>query len=1084
MYYLRFTTLFCLLILLSGFTLAQIQTTAAQSGVDSLLVTATATLTNTPNPTSTQINTPTPDGPTPTPPNGTTTPIPSGCNQSPSSQSMRHGSALDVTNLDAPIQISPQRSLAAMLNADGTLDLSSGFSGTLDANGWQMTTNDNGAPRFSPAGLSVAGDENWDGRFGKPGISGSYGDKIYAIAIDGQDVYIGGTFSKVGGDLSANNIVRWDGERFSALGSGVQGGSYDSAVYAIHIQGDTVYVAGKFTQAGTIAAKSIAKWNKNNGQWMHVGNGVGPQVDGYDDPSINALTTIGNDLYVGGVFTTIDSLPAFGIARFNLTTSVWSPLGCGLGQTNYNSVVAGKVHAFAASATGKLYVGGEFALASNGNSTAIPVAGIAEWNTTTQQWAALGSLINCDCSKTVTAVTLHDHLLYMATKIEQDYQDSYVIDQWDTTTRQWSRITDQLGDRYAKIDTLAVYSGSLYVGGVFNVIGGIAANNLARYELTNRSWSAIGGNIKNGYSDGSIATLATGNQHLYIGGEFETIGDQVFYHLAAFDGVTLAAFGKGVLQYSYSGIDGVYAMAVHDKSGLAFIGGEFSHIGEQAAKNIALWDGTAWKTIGNADKPVWAMAIYRDDLYVGGEFTTIGGITANHIARWNLIEQKWYALGGGVNGDVYALSFAPDGTLYASGKFSNAGNAAGAVALWDTTKNTWSAIEVSFYYDTSNCLFSNHDCVVWALAAETDGVTIGGGFDGVCVDASCSRYYPVNHILYWHRATNKLLKLGDGVNGKVFALALAEDGLYVGGDFERAGTSAAHDIAKMDWDGNWSGLGNGIGGCTDYLSIGVRSLYVAGKDVYVGGCFSNAGSATANNIARWNIQTQEWAAFGSGLQVRFAGGIFPSRHKDGVKAITAYSTTLYAGGSIIKAGENPSYGIALWTLPEPVPSVTPMPTAMPTLTPTTIVTPTTQPTDPATPAATQTPIPTATHAPKLNAQSTTTGAPGSRFVFTGEGFPPNQQVSVSLLKTEISAADSTQSLTSTIQSDANGRVSFTLITPATLAAGNYLLAVGTVSTSITIDTSAPLQQPTPQGESVTVEVIELLLRAFLPLVTR
>lgn len=45
---------------------------------------------------------------------------------------------------------SPSVPLGSLLNGDGTLDLSTGYNGPLDASGWKMTTAPDGAPRFIP----------------------------------------------------------------------------------------------------------------------------------------------------------------------------------------------------------------------------------------------------------------------------------------------------------------------------------------------------------------------------------------------------------------------------------------------------------------------------------------------------------------------------------------------------------------------------------------------------------------------------------------------------------------------------------------------------------------------------------------------------------------------------------------------------------------------------------------------------------------------------------------------------------------------------------------------------------------------
>src|SRR3954447_4485511 len=59
--------------------------------------------------------------------------------------------------------------LGELLNADGTVNLSTHFSGSVEMAGWQMAGGLNGAPKFVPA---AAGDENWDAGFNPPGTNG------------------------------------------------------------------------------------------------------------------------------------------------------------------------------------------------------------------------------------------------------------------------------------------------------------------------------------------------------------------------------------------------------------------------------------------------------------------------------------------------------------------------------------------------------------------------------------------------------------------------------------------------------------------------------------------------------------------------------------------------------------------------------------------------------------------------------------------------------------------------------------------------------------------------------------------------
>ena len=132
--------------------------------------------------------------------------------------------------------------LAELLLSDGTLDLTSGFQGSLDASGYRLVSGPGGAPRFAPALADTAsailvpetlgnpGDENWAAGFHTPGTNNT----VYALALDNAgNLYAGGEFTIAGG-AAANRVAKakrapcrhrpsWNGSSWSALGSGIQG---------------------------------------------------------------------------------------------------------------------------------------------------------------------------------------------------------------------------------------------------------------------------------------------------------------------------------------------------------------------------------------------------------------------------------------------------------------------------------------------------------------------------------------------------------------------------------------------------------------------------------------------------------------------------------------------------------------------------------------------------------------------------------------------------------------------------------------------------------------------------------------------
>ena len=81
-------------------------------------------------------------------------------------------------------------------------------------------------------------EDNWIGINGHPGVN----DSVSATAVDASgNLYVAGGFT-VAGDVSVTNIVKWDGSRWSALGSGM-----DYGVGLLAASGDELFAAGSYT---------------------------------------------------------------------------------------------------------------------------------------------------------------------------------------------------------------------------------------------------------------------------------------------------------------------------------------------------------------------------------------------------------------------------------------------------------------------------------------------------------------------------------------------------------------------------------------------------------------------------------------------------------------------------------------------------------------------------------------------------------------------------------------------------------------------------------------------------------------------
>ncbi|MEW6060871.1 MAG: LamG-like jellyroll fold domain-containing protein, partial [Bacteroidota bacterium] len=556
-------------------------------------------------------------------------------------------------------------------------------------------------------------------------------DVVSALCFIGDTLYAGGDFNNAGG-IPAKRIAKWNGSSWSALSAGVYintavniGGS----VQALAVIGNDLYVGGSFNRAGgTIdgvggvtggaAISNIAKWNHSS--WSGLGTGT--------NGSVAALTVLSGKLYAGGQFSTAGGTSANNIAQWN--GSSWSALGSGtngevwaLGTTYYgNLLVAGNFTSFngtsvnnvadvyiddygispssfgsglnekvwaLATSSSATYIGGVFTTAGG-----FTVNRIAKRGTDDGNWYPLGLEMN----GIVRAAVFIGSDLYVAgefTKVPGDVSASRIA-KWNGST--WSALGSGVD---STVYSLAVIGSTLYAGGLFTTAGGSSANYIAQWNGS--TWSALGTGM-----DGYVTSLTVIGSDLYAGGSFGTAGGTSAAGIAKWNGSSWSSLGSGV-------DGGVNALVVIGTD--LYVAGGFSTAGGTSANNIAKWNGSSWSALGSGiDWYVYALAVIGTDLYAGGGFTTAGGTSANYIAKWN--GSSWSALGSGMNGLVYSLTVNDD-QLYAGGYFTTAGSSsANAVAKWDGAG--WSGL--------GSGLGGTSQPTVYAIAANGDNVYVGGSF--------------------------------------------------------------------------------------------------------------------------------------------------------------------------------------------------------------------------------------------------------------------------------------------------------------------------------------------------------------------
>jgi hypothetical protein len=478
-----------------------------------------------------------------------------------------------------------------------------------------------------------------------PGIASG---RVSALAVyddgTGPALYAGGSFPAIDA-TPVGYVAKWNGASWSPLAGGVGPvlppgvAGYSVSTLTVHDDGGGpgLYVGGNFLQAGSVNARSVARWR--GGQWAALGNGLSPM-------DVLALASFGGSLYAGGSFQRSGSVNVESIARFNGTA--WVPVGAGFGSPVVTPGGGSSIpyvwalQVFDDGTGPALYAGGRI-----GPSGSESVNGIARWNGTS--WSSLGNGVAID------------------------------------------------GDDFSEVMTLTVGNvdgaPALYVGGIFTQAGGIDRTGIARWSAN--AWHSVGGGLQTGTQSPSqmiskplvtreIETAA--GPRLILGGNFRWVGTQPAQRVALWNGVSWNSMGSGLpnspsdfVGWTGGGSDEIYA-TVHDQ--------------------LWKWSGTDWvPSAQSLDFMPQKLAVF--DSGTGRALHAVGAYalsfaSAPGFARWTGTE--WVELGSSGGGSfsfttrfsslsVHDLGTGP--ALYATGTANSTPYATyGFVWRWDGTSST------------------------------------------------------------------------------------------------------------------------------------------------------------------------------------------------------------------------------------------------------------------------------------------------------------------------------------------------------------------------------------------------------------
>jgi hypothetical protein len=769
------------------------------------------------------------------------------------------------------------------------------------------------------------------------------------ILLDGNVLYIGGTFTSVAGQARPGiaSVHAVTGNLFSWKPAS----SGTVTINRMLLKGNYLYVAGSFSSLGGRAKTNLAALDISTG----VSNTWAPTVSG----TVNAMAYANNTLYIGGNITRLASTARTNLGAVDMTTGViksWNPQPNGLIST---------LQVYGAN----VIIGGSFSmLGSNA------VQGLAFIDTLSGAAGSWSPLVTGG----VGSSFLSGNTLYLSGNMSQvDTAETrgfavidlltHSINTWQLGPTRYASLVSLSGDHlfiglisgyvgpvnrrglacfnvntgkitgwdagvkgiFSVNDFLDFNAGKILVSGNFPEIGGRGARSVARLDI--RTGKADAWNVSVS-GTGTVNAMKMFNGDLYLAGSFSSVNSLIRDKLAVVDTATsvptswtgptfdkeihdilltdsIIAIGgaftnvgvyssKGLIilnrrtlreESFYTNSDGiVYCLAM--KGDKIYAGGDFKNLRQATTPFIAEIDrittrATTWAT--HPDDDVLVMCINDSDMYVGGHFSKIGGHWRRNLAA--IDSRSGVLLDWGVhiqpNANGITAMALKDETLYFGGSFDRLDDRSGSPVF----RFGLAAINIDtaevLPWDPHPDLKNGHSGDIYALLYADSTIYVGGGFKDM---GGISR----KNLAAVHCRTGNVLPWNPRVgfrlsnsSGDVFDMLLWDSLIYIAGGFDSVAGQKRTSLASVN---RFTGVLSSWNPSSSYL---VNSIITDGQYLYVGGNFSSAGGASRNGFARLDPLT--------GLADNF---VVPIASGATVNALALKDSTLFLGGSFTTIG--------------------------------------------------------------------------------------------------------------------------------------------------------------------------------------
>ncbi len=657
---------------------------------------------------------------------------------------------------------------------------------------------------------------------------------IHATASDGSGgFYIGGNFTCIGPNTGGScngvdDVVRNYAARINADGSvdaawNPDLGGPTAGVRAIAVSGSTVYLGGWFTTVDSVLGLDKTR---NRAAAVNATTGIATDWNPNLNGAVVAIAVSGSTVYLGGWFTTANG----GTRTRNKAAAVDATIGI---ATTWNPNLNNEVLAIAVSGS-TVYLGGYF------TCIGLNTSGFCNGPNDVPR-------------NDVAAVTTGG---------------TGTVTPWDP----------DLDDTDGTVNAIAVSGSTVYLGGQFTNVGVTTRNKAAAVNNTNGAATDWNPNL-----NGNVHAIAVSGNNVYLGGYFTTAGAGATRNRAA----AVTTDGTGTLTSWDPGLnDGVLAIAVSGST--VYLGGAFASAGGTTRNRAAAVDADGTLTSWNPDlnSTVNAIGVLGSTVYLGGWFSNVGTTTRRHAAAVTTDGNLVTTWNPNLNDGVSAIGVLGS-TVYLGGWFTTVDSVPGL----DKTRNRAAAVDATTGIATSWNPNLNND--VYAIAVSGSTVYLGGNFDTVGGTASSKAAAVTtdgNLVTTWNNPN---------LNDEVLAIAVSDSTVYLGGLFDTVGVTTRNYAAAVTTNGNLVTTWNP--NLSDDDDPSVRAIAVLGSTVYLGGWFDTVGGTPRNRAAAVGTDGTLSTTWNPDLN-------------NGVNAIGVSGSTVYLGGYFTTVrGQARNYSAAVGT---------------------------------------------------------------------------------------------------------------------------------------------------------------------------